>query len=232
MRPTYAFHCHKLVSSPLTAMRPTCAFSLPYSVSSSLLAVRPECACLAPCVLSSEWCMSKNHHYNVCPSTGKGLMPWLLVMLVRFFLNPKICRFKPRSLACAAIRACLLSIKHIEEQQREHTSLSAQARSLAPAIIFVDEIDAVGRVRGGAQGNDERDQTLNQLLSEMDGFSNTSQVQAYCSCPPDSVYRHMWTHASRCPVWRHASTCAFNMQLRIGQNALQSTNVPIAFLSV
>ena len=51
-----------------------------------------------------------------------------------------------------------------------------QARALAPAIIFVDEIDAVGRIRGGAQGNDERDQTLNQLLSEMDGFSNTSQV--------------------------------------------------------
>ena len=33
---------------------------------------------------------------------------------------------------------------------------------MAPAIIFIDEIDAVGRMRGGAQGNDERDQTLNQ----------------------------------------------------------------------
>lgn len=51
-----------------------------------------------------------------------------------------------------------------------------QARSLAPAIIFIDEIDAVGRTRGGAQGNDERDQTLNQMLSEMDGFQNSSQV--------------------------------------------------------
>jgi len=51
-----------------------------------------------------------------------------------------------------------------------------QARSLAPAIIFIDEIDAVGRTRGGAQGNDERDQTLNQMLSEMDGFANSSQV--------------------------------------------------------
>jgi len=39
---------------------------------------------------------------------------------------------------------------------------AAQARTLAPAIIFIDEIDAVGRVRGGAMGNDERDQTLNQ----------------------------------------------------------------------
>ena len=51
-----------------------------------------------------------------------------------------------------------------------------QARSLAPAIIFIDEIDAVGRTRGGAQGNDERDQTLNQMLSEMDGFQNSAQV--------------------------------------------------------
>lgn len=54
--------------------------------------------------------------------------------------------------------------------------LLTQARSLAPAIIFIDEIDAVGRTRGGAQGNDERDQTLNQMLSEMDGFQNSSQV--------------------------------------------------------
>lgn len=45
-----------------------------------------------------------------------------------------------------------------------------QARGVAPAIIFIDEIDAVGRVRGGSQGNDERDTTLNQMLSEMDGF--------------------------------------------------------------
>ena len=47
---------------------------------------------------------------------------------------------------------------------------SLQARGVAPAIIFIDEIDAVGRIRGGAQGNDERDTTLNQMLSEMDGF--------------------------------------------------------------
>ncbi|KAK9808335.1 hypothetical protein WJX73_003265 [Symbiochloris irregularis] len=49
--------------------------------------------------------------------------------------------------------------------------LFAQARSMAPAIIFIDEIDAVGRVRGGEMGNDERDQTLNQMLTEMDGFA-------------------------------------------------------------
>jgi len=46
---------------------------------------------------------------------------------------------------------------------------AAQARTLAPAIIFIDEIDAVGRVRGGAMGNDERDQTLNQARARLAG---------------------------------------------------------------
>lgn len=55
---------------------------------------------------------------------------------------------------------------------RMRVNVSLQARGVAPAIIFIDEIDAVGRIRGGAQGNDERDQTLNQMLSEMDGFGD------------------------------------------------------------
>jgi cell division protease FtsH len=51
--------------------------------------------------------------------------------------------------------------------------LFATARKHAPSIIFIDEIDAVGRQRGGGYGggNDEREQTLNQLLTEMDGFT-------------------------------------------------------------
>ena len=50
-------------------------------------------------------------------------------------------------------------------------SLFEQAKAAAPAIVFIDELDAVGRKRGGGgSGNDERDQTLNQLLSELDGF--------------------------------------------------------------
>ena len=53
-----------------------------------------------------------------------------------------------------------------------------QARKVAPAIIFIDEIDAVGRKRGSGVGggHDEREQTLNQLLVEMDGFSRTEGV--------------------------------------------------------
>ncbi len=56
--------------------------------------------------------------------------------------------------------------------------LFQQAKAEAPAIIFVDEIDAVGRHRGQglAGSNDEREQTLNQLLVEMDGFDNTTGV--------------------------------------------------------
>jgi cell division protease FtsH len=53
--------------------------------------------------------------------------------------------------------------------------LFAQARKHAPSIIFIDEIDAVGRHRGSGMGggNDEREQTLNQLLAEMDGFETS-----------------------------------------------------------
>jgi len=56
--------------------------------------------------------------------------------------------------------------------------LFAQAKANAPAIIFVDEIDAVGRQRGTGMGggHDEREQTLNQLLVEMDGFETGGQV--------------------------------------------------------
>ena len=56
--------------------------------------------------------------------------------------------------------------------------LFAQAKTNAPAIVFVDEIDAVGRQRGAGMGggHDEREQTLNQLLVEMDGFETGGQV--------------------------------------------------------
>jgi len=54
-----------------------------------------------------------------------------------------------------------------------------EARKVAPAIIFIDEIDTIGRTRAGARslgGHDEREQTLNQILTEMDGFSGTEGV--------------------------------------------------------
>src|SRR5438445_605375 len=55
--------------------------------------------------------------------------------------------------------------------------LFAEARKRAPAIVFIDEIDAIGARRGGAiVSNDEREQTLNQLLAEMDGFDPSAGV--------------------------------------------------------
>jgi cell division protease FtsH len=56
--------------------------------------------------------------------------------------------------------------------------LFAQARKMAPALIFIDELDAAGRKRGAGvgQGNDEREQTLNALLVEMDGFGGDAGI--------------------------------------------------------
>ena len=56
--------------------------------------------------------------------------------------------------------------------------LFRQAKEKAPCIVFIDEIDAIGQKRSGGQygGNDEREQTLNQLLTEMDGFDGSSGV--------------------------------------------------------
>src|SRR5439155_10444344 len=57
--------------------------------------------------------------------------------------------------------------------------LFEQAKKAAPSIVFVDELDAIGRRRGAGNfvgGNDEREQTLNQLLVEMDGFDSRQAV--------------------------------------------------------
>ena len=56
--------------------------------------------------------------------------------------------------------------------------LFKQAKEKAPCIVFIDEIDAIGKKRGGGAlgGNDEREQTLNQLLTEMDGFEDNAGV--------------------------------------------------------
>merc|ERR1711967_149962 len=56
--------------------------------------------------------------------------------------------------------------------------LFKKAKENSPCIVFIDEIDAVGRQRGAGEGggNDEREQTLNQLLTEMDGFEGNTGI--------------------------------------------------------
>ncbi len=68
--------------------------------------------------------------------------------------------------------------------------LFKQAKEKAPCIVFIDEIDAIGQKRnsGGYGGNDEREQTLNQLLTEMDGFEdNTGVIILAATNRPESL---------------------------------------------
>ena len=68
--------------------------------------------------------------------------------------------------------------------------LFSQAKEKAPCIVFIDEIDAIGQKRSGGQygGNDEREQTLNQLLTEMDGFEgNTGVIILAATNRPESL---------------------------------------------
>lgn len=70
--------------------------------------------------------------------------------------------------------------------------LFAQAKRKGACIVFIDEIDAIGKKRDGNMGgNDEREQTLNQLLTEMDGFEgNTGVIILAATNRPESLDRH------------------------------------------
>jgi hypothetical protein len=98
--------------------------------------------------------------------------------------------------------------------------LFAQARSQSPSIIFIDEIDAIGRARGrgGAMGgHDERENTLNQLLVEMDGFSTTAGVVVgvlacwscwSCGCGLMGTY-NSGRHAGGCACFQKWAPASF-----------------------
>ncbi|MFE2560417.1 ATP-dependent zinc metalloprotease FtsH [Streptomyces sp. NPDC059352] len=78
--------------------------------------------------------------------------------------------------------------------------LFAEARKVAPAIIFIDEIDTIGRARGGGSGmggHDEREQTLNQILTEMDGFTGSEGVIVLAATNRADVLDHALTRPGR-----------------------------------
>ena len=81
-----------------------------------------------------------------------------------------------------------------------------QAKQKAPCIVFIDEIDAVGRQRGAGMGggNDEREQTINQLLTEMDGFEgNTGVIVLAATNRPDVSHLDV----PDCTLWELSGHC-------------------------
>ena len=78
--------------------------------------------------------------------------------------------------------------------------LFEEARKVAPSIVFIDEIDTIGRARSGGQalgGNSEQEQTLNQILTEMDGFSGTEGVVVLAATNRADVLDPALTRAGR-----------------------------------
>jgi cell division protease FtsH len=101
------------------------------------------------------------------------------------------------------------------------------ARENAPCIIFIDEIDAVGRARGGASGgNDEREQTLNQLLVEMDGFDTNLGVIVIAATNRVDILDEALTRAGRFD--RKVEVSLPDFQGRVDVLKVHARNKPLA----
>jgi cell division protease FtsH len=102
------------------------------------------------------------------------------------------------------------------------------AKDAAPAILFVDEIDAVGRVRGAGLGggHDEREQTLNQILSEMDGFSPSESVIVLAATNRPDVLDPALLRPGRFD--RHVTVDRPNQKARLELFKVHTRDVPLA----
>ena len=102
------------------------------------------------------------------------------------------------------------------------------AKDAAPAILFIDEIDAVGRHRGTGLGggHDEREQTLNQILSEMDGFSPTESVIVLAATNRPDVLDPALLRPGRFD--RHVTVDRPNQKARLALFKVHTRNVPLA----
>ena len=102
------------------------------------------------------------------------------------------------------------------------------AKDAAPCILFIDEIDAVGRVRGAGLGggHDEREQTLNQILSEMDGFSPNESVIVLAATNRPDVLDPALLRPGRFD--RHITVDRPNLKGREAIFRVHSRNVPLA----
>ncbi len=102
------------------------------------------------------------------------------------------------------------------------------AKDNSPAILFIDEIDAVGRVRGAGLGggHDEREQTLNQILSEMDGFSPSESVIILAATNRPDVLDPALLRPGRFD--RHVTVDRPNQKARLALFKVHTRNVPLA----
>jgi cell division protease FtsH len=102
------------------------------------------------------------------------------------------------------------------------------AKEASPCLIFIDEIDAVGRVRGAGMGggHDEREQTLNQILSEMDGFSKNEAVIVIAATNRPDVLDKALTRPGRFD--RHITVDLPSKEGRLGILKVHSRKVPLA----
>jgi cell division protease FtsH len=102
------------------------------------------------------------------------------------------------------------------------------AKEVAPCIVFIDEIDAVGRVRGAGfgGGHDEREQTLNQILSEMDGFSPNESVIVMAATNRPDVLDPALLRPGRFD--RHVTVDRPNLKARVEQFKVHTRNIPLA----
>jgi len=102
------------------------------------------------------------------------------------------------------------------------------AKEAAPCILFIDEIDAVGRVRGAGLGggHDEREQTLNQILSEMDGFSPSEAVIVLAATNRPDVLDPALLRPGRFD--RHVTVDRPNLKARVAIFKVHCRDVPLA----
>ena len=102
------------------------------------------------------------------------------------------------------------------------------AKDASPAILFIDEIDAVGRVRGAGLGggHDEREQTLNQILSEMDGFNQTESVIVLAATNRPDVLDPALLRPGRFD--RHVTVDRPNQKARLSLFKVHTRTVPLA----
>jgi cell division protease FtsH len=102
------------------------------------------------------------------------------------------------------------------------------AKDASPAILFIDEIDAVGRVRGAGLGggHDEREQTLNQILSEMDGFSPSESVIVLAATNRPDVLDPALLRPGRFD--RHVTVDRPNQKARLALFQVHTRDVPLA----